>query len=50
MKLSDDSILSALIAYGSPTAAAKALGCSTQPIYTRLRCKNRHPSPICTQF
>ena len=37
MKLSDDSILSALIAYGSPAAAAKALGCSTQPIYTRLR-------------
>ena len=37
MKLSDDSILSALIAYGSPAVAAKALGCSTQPIYTRLR-------------
>lgn len=37
MKLSDDSILSALVAYGSPAAAAKALGCTTQPIYNRLK-------------
>lgn len=37
MKLSDEAVLAALVAYGSPTAAAKALGCSTQPIYTRLK-------------
>lgn len=37
LKLSDEDVLAALVAYGSPTAAAKALGCSTQPIYSRLK-------------
>lgn len=37
MKLSDETILSALVACGSVSAAAKNLGCSTQPIYSRLK-------------
>ena len=37
IKLTNEAVLAALVAYGSPTAAAKALGCSTQPIYIRLK-------------